>query len=813
LSCTKSSDLSYRRQITKELKRIFISKLEVLFPKHKVALCTFIGKKSNEPYSKVDLHQDRSFADEANLKTFGVWCPLVDVNEQNGCFQVVQKSHWLNSVPRSSNGFPYSQEILSLMKQRYLTSVPMRAGQALVYDNRLFHGSFPNLTSAERVAAICVLTPKDSPVLLYYRDPQVPNKLEVFKVDDAFYDSYIQESKPENAASLGTFDYQVDPITPEQLVKFMDASEIEVSRDTKIKKRFLSFFNLLRGNDWWFYKIPPLLAIAYAEIILLDLPFTQAIVTVLALVFISIFAAGYGYVINDIFDGDVDQQVGKHNSMAQFSPWQRTLLCFALAGLGFSLPVLMQLGTLAIVLLGIDYLLPTLYSAPPFRLKEKGILGVISDAAGAHAIPTLFIATTFSHLVAIPSIQATALAITATVWAFFAGVRGILLHQLWDYNDDLKSGVKTLVTESPVENVRFWMTRVIFPTELLLLAALILVISYSAPFVLVSTLFYFLIKLSFAKSDPTSSFDPAPIEKSYVVPHDFYEVGLPLILATTLSLQNEWFIIFLLLQVILFYPSIEQRVTNLVQSLRDKPQDLHPLQTQLNAAQANVTQLNTQLQSTQSQLQHLQTNVQCDRTQTETEFAVVQKDLEHAQEQLSHVQTQLEHVTQALTLAQSAHLNSQAQAQAQATRFQDYLQHTQGKLAVIDYYRYQIATEPDNLQLYYQALDVQPDDVQFLLQLGNALVRRGQLTEAIATYRVALQFHPNNFDLHIQLAKTFEKNKQWEESISIYRQAIELNPNDALAHKYLGDRLAEQGQLDEASFYYGRSLQLQTKVV
>ena len=392
---------------------------------------------------------------------------------------------------------------------------------------------------------------------------------------------------------------------------------------------------------------------------------------------------------------------------------------------------------------------------------------------------------------AAPSPQVIGLAISAISWSFFAGIRGILLHQLWDRNDDLRSGVKTLVTESDIEDVRSWMSRVIFPIELLLLGLLILVIAHSSPLILVFTIFYFLLKFAVFKSDPTATFDPAPVQKAYVIPHDFYEVGLPLILAIALSLQNAWFAILPLLQGILFYPSLERRITNLVQSLRGRPQDLNPLQAQLTSSQTEITQLNsrcqqtqTQLEQVQSQLQHLQTDAQRDRAHTQTELANLQEEL-----------------TQAELARQTS--------QTEAARFKAYLHQTQGTLGLIDYYRHAIATNPDDLQLYYQALDTQPDDAQFHLQLGNALVRQGQIDEAIACYQTALQFHSDNFEIHLELGKALEKEKQWDEAIAAYQGAISLNPHHALAHHHLGDALAERGQIHEASVLYRRVLQLQ----
>ncbi|WOD36904.1 tetratricopeptide repeat protein [Nodosilinea sp. E11] len=621
--------------------------------------------------------------------------------------------------------------------------------------------------------------------------------------------------------------------------------------------RFLaSFFKAIRSHDWWLYKIPPLLAIAYAEILLLDFPVLQSILTVAALLFTIACVAAYGHIINDSFDIGADQQVGKHNSMARFSPWQRALFCLAFTGLGFSLPVLLHFGILPIILLGINYLLPTLYSTPPFRFKEKGILGIISDAAGAHAIPTLFIATTFTHLVTAPSLQATALTISATTWAFFAGLRGILLHQLWDRSDDLKSSVITFVTKSRVETVRFWMSRLLFPVEMLLMGALILVIAPAAPLILVFTVFYFLLKLILTKLDPTATLDPAPVQKAYVIPHDFYEVSLPLTLATILGLKNPYFTILLLLHTFLFYPGFERRITNLIQFIR-KP----PAQSPLNLPRPGSAPINDSPQSTQNRsITHVQaltenvsvpasdsslcTNsetssipVQSQSEQIPSKTQLIPSQLEQFQDYLQqshdqlrqlqsnsardrhHTQTELANLQSALTQIQSELANLRAElaqaeavrqaAQTETTQLTAFL-HTPGSSVVIDYYRHAIATDPDNLQLYDQALALYPHDAQLHLQLAAYLVQQGKLDEAISCCQTAIQHCPNHFDLHLELAKTLETAKRWEEAIATYRCAIELNPHDAYVHQLLGNALAAHGQLNEASVAYRRSLQFQS---
>ncbi|MEH2003241.1 MAG: phytanoyl-CoA dioxygenase family protein [Nostoc sp.] len=219
---TSSSDLSYRQLLIPKIKDIFSAKIAAFFPEYKIIYCSFLNRKPSLASGEISLHQDPSNVDEPSLKSFGIWCPLVDVDEQNGCLQVVPRSHLLNSKPRhflAFDVFPYSQEILSLMQQHYLTSVTMKAGQALIYDKRLFHGSQPNLTAAERLVAICILAPKNSPTYFYYTESKDSEELEVFEINDTFYDSYVMCEKPKDVKSLGIFNYEVDTLTPELLVK------------------------------------------------------------------------------------------------------------------------------------------------------------------------------------------------------------------------------------------------------------------------------------------------------------------------------------------------------------------------------------------------------------------------------------------------------------------------------------------------------------------------------------------------------------------------------------------------------------------
>src|SRR5262249_52325561 len=73
---------------------------------------------------------------------------------------------------------------------------------------------------------------------------------------------------------------------------------------------------LVRLGDWWHSKSPPLLAVAYVQILRLELGLGPASLFLGCYLFSIACVAAYGHVINDVFDVQVDQRAGKPNSMA-----------------------------------------------------------------------------------------------------------------------------------------------------------------------------------------------------------------------------------------------------------------------------------------------------------------------------------------------------------------------------------------------------------------------------------------------------------------------------------------------------------------
>ncbi|MCT7963941.1 UbiA family prenyltransferase [Laspinema sp. D1] len=519
----------------------------------------------------------------------------------------------------------------------------------------------------------------------------------------------------ENKATYGSAELTTG-FCLEALIRYRDLKLQPTQQPSDVN----GFFRLVRSQEWWLYKIAPLLTIAYAETLLLQLPPTNATPTTLTALLAIASVAAYGYLLNDICDIETDQKANKPNAAANLQPWQRLLLCLLFLSIGFAAPLLTHLGTIPLALLTANYLLPTLYSVPPLRLKERGIWGILSDAAGAHLVPTLFVAATVLSQTPDPPRNALIFTGIAAAHAFFVGLRGILLHQLWDRANDLNSGTATFVTQQPPETVQRWIDRFVFPVEILLLSGVALLLCQSTPALTTFFAVYLLLTTVNIKTAP-HPFTPSPPKNQNIIPHDLYEVWLPLALSITLAVQNPQFLIFVALTAILFYPSLKVRTMELfhvikagftpvpnptpstVKAPRPTATNVAPLtpemeqqvetpqttnsipsaeqfQEQLTQTQTELSASNEQLHQSQVELEQLKIQLNQTQTHLEQSRSQLQRELTASNEQLHQSQVELEQLKIQLNQTQTHLEQSRSQLQRELTASNEQLHQSQVEL-------------------------------------------------------------------------------------------------------------------------------------
>ncbi len=112
-----------------------------------------------------------------------------------------------------------------------------------------------------------------------------------------------------------------------------------------------------------------------------------------------------------------------------------------------------------------------------------------------------------------------------------------------------------------------------------------------------------------------------------------------------------------------------------------------------------------------------------------------------------------------------------------------------------------------------RAVEVAPDNPEAHNDLGFVLAGRGQVDQAIAHYQRALEIESDYADAHYNLGIVLAGRGQFEEAISHYQKALEIKPDYAQAHNNLGLVLAGRGRFEEAIAHYQKALEIKPDFV
>lgn len=167
------------------------------------------------------LHQDWSVVEEDRFQSAFLWCALGDVPPEAGGLFVLPGSHRLFDNYRSGS-MPSVRIPPTAPFAEFVVDVPLRAGQAIAWSDRLFHGSHPNRTSQPRLVCSGRVNEAGSR-LVYYQQAEEPGKVDVVAASPDFYlrsiDQLAKGGLPESCEVLRVVDYEHRPVTRERLLE------------------------------------------------------------------------------------------------------------------------------------------------------------------------------------------------------------------------------------------------------------------------------------------------------------------------------------------------------------------------------------------------------------------------------------------------------------------------------------------------------------------------------------------------------------------------------------------------------------------
>lgn len=181
----------------------------------------FIKRSTAVPAGHIHLHCDPTLLpDESRQRHLNIWAPLVDVDETTGALWMVPGSHTVFAPVHSFSVPSQFAGIRETVVERG-TCVPMKAGDLLVFDNRMPHFSRPNLGGADRPAAVLSIVPSNSEFISLFGAGGAEFPIEVYRQPRNWYEDtdWINDAeRPQGGELLGRLKWVPRPLSREEFI-------------------------------------------------------------------------------------------------------------------------------------------------------------------------------------------------------------------------------------------------------------------------------------------------------------------------------------------------------------------------------------------------------------------------------------------------------------------------------------------------------------------------------------------------------------------------------------------------------------------
>lgn len=224
---THLSDKQKRKTLSDRAMSILACRIESHFENIQLLGGAFISKAPGEK-GILPLHQDWNLVDENVARSYNMWIPLVDVNEENGAMRILVASHSKQETYRGPNVPPVLYPISNEVDQ-HMVSLNMKQGEAVLYDHALWHSSPQNQTNQLRLAFVLGVVPKNAE-LKYYQ--QNGDTVEEYASHPNFFFENDRDSGPDGLELVKTFNHPNSFLSKEEFEKVYLGKE-EVIQETK----------------------------------------------------------------------------------------------------------------------------------------------------------------------------------------------------------------------------------------------------------------------------------------------------------------------------------------------------------------------------------------------------------------------------------------------------------------------------------------------------------------------------------------------------------------------------------------------------
>lgn len=238
-STADTANFDLINSIHEQVYPIIEDKLKSIIRDFDTLVCGYLTKKPGE-MSATSFHQDPTLVDEKIACSGNLWVPLQDVNENNGQLLVIPGSHRLgeNNLRATPDCPLYYKDYRHRLK-KYSEPIPLKAGQAVLLNHSMIHGSTSNLKE-ERVALVTAIKSDSSlPWDFYYKHPDDKHsQIEHYHITFESFAKLQKNERPVDSKLVDKINYEFTKVSWVEFLKFMKSEYQKASHWDIIKAYF-----------------------------------------------------------------------------------------------------------------------------------------------------------------------------------------------------------------------------------------------------------------------------------------------------------------------------------------------------------------------------------------------------------------------------------------------------------------------------------------------------------------------------------------------------------------------------------------------
>jgi hypothetical protein len=206
-------------RVSNDLVSLLTPRLEEIFTNFSILAGNFILKDFGRDTEFVP-HQDWTLMDEDKYHSTNIWLPLHDLTSNNGMLRFLPGSMHLVRNLRMAPYYPNLFGNIMPWVYPHMQTVPLKYGEAVVFDCCVLHGSFANNSGDYRKNIIMGVYSADAQFKFYYNTQKgTPPIIEEYHISPDEFLKFAVGDRPPGRKPDREFAYEFPVFTKEEFLK------------------------------------------------------------------------------------------------------------------------------------------------------------------------------------------------------------------------------------------------------------------------------------------------------------------------------------------------------------------------------------------------------------------------------------------------------------------------------------------------------------------------------------------------------------------------------------------------------------------